>query len=105
VLQHFADLYLQGTDPTNPTASPLYGPVPGTTLPVRIDVGDQEVLLDDSLRYADKIANAGLSVSLNVWEGMPHGFQAIAGLGAADASLKEIGAFLQGCLLRTHATA
>ena len=105
VLQHFADLYLQGADPTNPAASPLYGPVPGTTLPVRIDVGDQEVLLDDSLRYAEKIANAGLSVSLNVWEGMPHGFQAIASLGAADASLKEIGAFLQGCLLRTHATA
>jgi hypothetical protein len=36
---------------------------------------------------------------------MPHGFQAIASLGAADASLKEIGAFLQGCLLRTDATA
>ncbi|HET9378094.1 MAG TPA: alpha/beta hydrolase fold domain-containing protein [Chthoniobacterales bacterium] len=104
VLQHFADLYLQGADPTNPAASPLYGPVPATTLPLRIDVGDQEVLLDDSLRYAEKIANAGLSVSLNVWEGMPHGFQTIASLGAADASLKEIGSFLQGCLLRTQAT-
>jgi acetyl esterase/lipase len=37
-------------------------------VPVRIDVGDQEVLLDDSVRYAEKIANAGLSVSFNVWE-------------------------------------
>jgi acetyl esterase/lipase len=105
VLQHFADLYLQGADPLNPAASPLYGPVPNTAVPVRIDVGDQEVLLDDSVRYAEKIANAGLSVSFNVWEGMPHGFQAIGTLGAADAALGEIGVFLQGCLLRTHAQA
>ena len=60
---------------------------------------------DDSFRYAEKMPSAGLSVSLNVWEGMPHGFQAIASLGAADASLKEIGSFLQGRLSRTHTTA
>jgi acetyl esterase/lipase len=105
VLQHFAELYLQGADPTDPTASPLYGPPPRNAAPLRIDVGDFEILLDDSVGYAKKFADSGLSVSLHVWEGMPHGFQAIGTLQAADAVLKEVGAFLQSCLLQTHASA
>lgn len=102
VLQHFADLYLQGAEPTDPTASPLYAPAPRNGPPLRIDVGDLEILLDDSVRYAKKFADAGLCVSLHIWEGMPHGFQAIGSLGAADAVVKEVGEFLQSCLLRTH---
>lgn len=105
VLQNFAELYLQGADPTGPTASPLYGAAPRNAAPLRIDVGDFEILLDDSVRYARKFADAGLRVSLHVWEGMPHGFQAIGSLAAADAVLREVGAFLQSCLERTHAPA
>jgi acetyl esterase/lipase len=75
-LKHFADQYLKGTDPTNPAASPLYGLTPRTSIPVRIDVGNHEILFDDSVRYAEKVTRAGLSVSLNIWDGMGHRFQA-----------------------------
>lgn len=102
-LQHFADLYLHGANPRAPTASPLFGPVLRTAAPVRIDVGDFEVLLDDSVRYAEKLADAGLDVSLHVWEGMPHVFQRTRELEIAKISTNEIGAFLRDCLARAHA--
>ncbi|WP_206521664.1 alpha/beta hydrolase, partial [Mesorhizobium sp. M7A.F.Ca.CA.001.05.1.1] len=53
VLQSFADMYLQGQDATNPKASPLYAQLRGLP-PIRIDVGDDELLLADSIRYADR---------------------------------------------------
>ena len=102
-LQHYADLYLQGADPTDPRASPLYGPAPGVAPSIRIDVGDQEVMLDDSIRYAEKATDAGLDVVVNVWEGMPHGFQSLLGrLEAADAVTEAMGAFLRQRLERAH---
>ena len=42
--------YLGGTDPKNPTAPPLYGDLAGLPA-IRVHVGDDEVLLDDSRRY------------------------------------------------------
>jgi acetyl esterase/lipase len=99
VLAHFAGLYLQGADPADPRASPLYGPVPYHTPPIRIDVGDAEVLLSDSLRYALKLSDAGRNVAVHVWAGMPHVFPSSIGrLKAADSALDEIGNFLQDCL-------
>src|SRR5579862_6664488 len=44
--------YLGEADPKNPLASPLYGDLTGLP-PIRIHVGDDEVLLDDSRRYAE----------------------------------------------------
>ena len=41
--------------------------IPGCALPpVRIHVGDDEVLLDDSRRYAEPAAAAGVDVRLDV---------------------------------------
>jgi hypothetical protein len=99
VLAHFAELYLQGADPKDPRASPLYGSPPGRAPPTRIDVGDDEVLLDDSLRYAQRLRDANLNVAVHVWAGMPHVFPAAIGrLMAANAAMDEIGAFLRDCL-------
>lgn len=99
VLAHFAGLYLQGTDPTDPRASPLYGPAPGRLPPIRIDVGENEVLLDDTLRYARRLEAAHLYVDAHVWAGMPHVFPFSLGrLSAASTCIDEIGAFLSDCL-------
>ncbi len=65
VLQTFADMYLQRQDATNPKASPLYAPLHGLP-PIRIDVGDNEVLLSDSTRYADRVQAAGVEITLSV---------------------------------------
>jgi acetyl esterase/lipase len=53
-----AQLYLGGHDPRDALASPLYGDLAGLP-PVRIHVGEDEILLDDSLRYADQFESRG----------------------------------------------
>src|SRR3989475_2718089 len=91
--------YLGETDPTNPLASPLYGDVSGLP-PIRVHVGDDEVLLDDSRRYVARAVAAGVDAELDVWMGMPHGFvTGIRELDAARQALKAIGAFLTERLL------
>ena len=88
------DAYLGGADARHPLASPLHGRLSGMP-PTRIHVGDDEVLLDDSLRYAERAVAAGVDARADVWMGMPHGFPASNGrLKAAAQALDAIGAFL-----------
>jgi epsilon-lactone hydrolase len=66
---------------------------------VRIDVGDDEILLDDAVRYADRAARAGVNVDLNVWSGMPHVFPSFYDVWhTAEAAMTAIGGFLSGTL-------
>ena len=91
--------YLGHADPTDPLASPLYGDLTGLP-PIRVHVGDDEVLLDDSRRYVERAVAAGVDAALDVWMGMPHGFvTSIAEFDAARRSLKAIGGFLTERLL------
>jgi acetyl esterase/lipase len=69
-----AAFYLNGAEATNPLASPLYGELEGLP-PLMIQVGESEVLLDDSRRFADRAAVAGVKVDLQIWAGMPHVWQ------------------------------
>ena len=87
--------YLGKTDPRNPLASPMYGDLRGLP-PVRIQVGDDELLLDDSRRYVERADAAGVDARLDVWMGMPHGFVAYTReFGAARLALSTIGAFIK----------
>ena len=94
--------YLGSADRRQPLASPLHGRHSG--LPsTRIHVGDDEVLLDDSLRYVERAAAAGVDARADVWMGMPHGFPASIGrLKAAAQALDAIGTFLTE-RLKAHA--
>jgi epsilon-lactone hydrolase len=86
--------YLGSADAQDPLASPLGARLSGMP-PVRIHVGDDEVLLDDSRRYVERAAAAGIDARLDVWMGMPHGFPASVGrLKAAGQALDAVGAFL-----------
>ncbi|MDB5974986.1 MAG: alpha/beta hydrolase [Nevskia sp.] len=86
--------YLGSTDAKHPLASPLNGRLTGLP-PVRIHVGDAEVLLDDSRRYVEHAISAGVDVALDVWMGMPHGFAGSVGtLRASAQALDAIGSFL-----------
>ena len=86
--------YLGNSDPIDPLASPLLGRVEG--LPgVRIHVGDDEVLLDDSRRYVERAVAAGVDARLDVWTGMAHGFAGSVGrLKASAQALDALGSFL-----------
>jgi monoterpene epsilon-lactone hydrolase len=86
--------YLGRADPQDPRASPLYARLSG--LPqVRIHVGDDEVLLDDSRRYIERAVAAGVDARLHLWMGMAHGFPGSVGkLKASARALDAIGVFL-----------
>ena len=87
-------LYLGHHDPKDPLASPLYGNLAGLP-PIRVHVGDDELLLDDSLRYVERAVAAGVDARVDIWEGLPHVFPSSVGqLAAADRALDAIGAFL-----------
>jgi epsilon-lactone hydrolase len=92
-----ARLYLGLYDPRDPCASPLYGDLALTELPpVKIHVGDDEILLDDSLRYGERLEREGGTIQVHTWEGMIHVFPSnIEVLHAAGEALDDIGAFLQ----------
>ena len=86
--------YLGSADAKQPLASPLHGRYAGMPA-IRIHVGDDEVLLDDSLRYVERAVAAGVDARADVWMGMPHGFPGSIGrLKAAEQSLDAIGVFL-----------
>jgi epsilon-lactone hydrolase len=86
--------YLRGVDPKHPHASPLHGPLIGLP-PVRIHVGDDEVLLDDSRDYVQRAVAAGVDARVHVWMGMPHGFAGRIGvLKSSGEALQAIGVFL-----------
>jgi acetyl esterase/lipase len=73
-LREGGDIYLNGADPANPLASPLYGDLAGLP-PLLIQVGDGEILLDDSTRLAQRARAAGVHVDLKIWNQMPHVWQ------------------------------
>ena len=90
-----ARLYLGGHDPRDPLASPLYGDLAGLP-PVRMHVGEDEVLLDDSLRYGERIESQDGNVQIHTWQGMTHVFPSnVALLHAAKEALDDIGNFLR----------
>ena len=86
--------YLGNGDPRDPLASPLYADLAGLP-PIRIHVGDDEVLLDDSRRYVERAIAAGVDAKVDVWMGMPHDFALNIGVfSASTQALAKSGAFL-----------
>jgi epsilon-lactone hydrolase len=92
---HLASRYLDGADPRHPYASPLYGDPTGLP-PTLIQVGGDEVLLDDSVRMAARLCEAGVEAQLEIWPRMPHVFQSFSSiLPEARRAIGRIGAFVR----------
>jgi epsilon-lactone hydrolase len=89
-----AAAYLAGADPKDGRASPLYA-VPEVLPPLLIQVGANEILLDDARRYAEAAADKGGEVQLDIFEGLHHVFQGAAkDLPTARRALDAVAAFL-----------
>ena len=73
LVEIMANAYLNGEEPTNPYASPIHADLKGLP-PLLIHVGSIEILLDDSISLAKQAKSAGVDVTLEIWEGMPHVF-------------------------------
>ncbi len=95
VIDVWAKAYLGGADPRTPLANPLYADLHGLP-PLLIQVGDHEVLLDDSTRLAQRAQAAGVQVKLEVWPEMIHRFQSYAGvLPEGQQAVEDIGTFIR----------
>jgi len=94
MLRQFAAGYLAGADPTTPLASPLFASLAGLP-PLLIQVGTADLLLSDSERLAAAAAQAGVDVTLQVGEGLPHVYQLLLGTPEAAAATEQIGKFLR----------
>ena len=64
-LKLMADWYLDGQDPRTPLAAPLHADLSGLP-PMLVQVGDAEVLLDDSTRLVEKARAAGVDATCEV---------------------------------------
>ncbi|MDH6139434.1 MULTISPECIES: alpha/beta hydrolase [Kitasatospora] len=95
-LAHTGAMYLAGADPRHPLLSPaVHADLTGLP-PMLIQVGANEVLLDDSTRLAARASAAGVDVILDVTADVPHVFQAFAGvLDEADEALDRAALFLR----------
>ncbi|MFZ1863305.1 MAG: alpha/beta hydrolase [Polyangiales bacterium] len=90
-----ASKYLAGRDPKTPACSPLFASHDGLP-PILIQVGSDEILVDDSTRLAERCREAGVDVTLHRYQGLWHDFQSHAGiLDTADQALAEIAAFVE----------
>ncbi|MBT4976143.1 MAG: alpha/beta hydrolase [Gemmatimonadetes bacterium] len=92
----FAELYLGEADPRNPLASPVFATYTGIP-PLLIQVGEHEMLRDDSVRVAAKARSDGVEVKLEVWPGMVHVFQ-VRELPESYEAIEHIAQFMHSCL-------
>lgn len=65
--------YLAGADAQNPEISPLLGDCSGLP-PILLMASDAEILRDDIIFFARRLASAGITVELALWPRLPHAF-------------------------------
>lgn len=89
-----ARYYAGGQDPRLPLISPHYGSLHEFP-PLLIHVGEDEILLSDSMRLADNARADGVEVRLVIWPKMWHVWHAfVPYLPEAQQAVAEIGAFI-----------
>ena len=94
-MAHTGAMYLAGQNPNQPLLSPaVLADLTGFP-PILLQVGTNELLLDDSTRLATRARSAGVDVILDITADVPHVFQAYAGtLDEADQALDRAALFL-----------
>jgi acetyl esterase/lipase len=95
LLAMMAAAYLAGADARTPGASPLYADLAGLP-PLLVQVGTAETLLDDARRFAARAEDAGVRVTLEVWDDMIHVWHAFAMLlPEGQQAVDRIGTFVR----------
>ncbi len=91
-----AETFAAGRRLSDPLLSPLFAELAGLP-PMLIQVGDDELLLDDSTRFAAAARKVGVSVLLSIRPRLWHVWQAMAGwMPEADQAITEMGEFVRG---------
>jgi acetyl esterase/lipase len=102
-LPEFVHLYLGDADPRDPLASPALGDYTGIP-PLLIQVGEHEIIRDDSIMAGARAQDAGTEVTLEVWPGMFHVFQSHEPLlPEGERAVASIAAFVRRHTLEAEA--
>lgn len=89
------EMYLDGQDPDQPLLAPAIRADLAGFPPILLQVGTNELLLDDSVRLAERAREAGVDVILDITTGVPHVFQAFTeSLAEACQALDRAALFL-----------
>lgn len=94
VLGPMANHYHGEASADNPSISPLFGEL-AELPPLLIQVGDAEILLDDSTRLQERATEAGVNSTLHVFDQAFHVFQVMPTVPEADEALTEMAAFCE----------
>jgi len=94
LLRQLASDYLAGADPKTPLASPLFASLSGLP-PLLVLVGTADLLLSDSERLAAAATEAGVDVTLEIGESLPHVYPIMLGTPEAAEATEQIGKFLR----------
>ena len=86
--------YLKKTSPTDPYASPVFASFHDFP-PLMVHAGSLELLRDDASRIGERAAEAGVPVSVEIYDGMQHVFQASPYVPEARVSLHRLGQFIR----------
>ncbi|HEX4806334.1 MAG TPA: alpha/beta hydrolase [Conexibacter sp.] len=99
-LRRAARVALNGADPADWRSSPLFAPEAlfRRLPPTLLQVGSTEVLHDDALRTARRLADAGVRTELQTYERQPHVVPLWTGTPEARTALREIGRFVAATL-------
>lgn len=82
----------------DPLVSPVFANVSGLP-PMLIQVGDDEILLNDSTRLAEKLEAAGIDVEIEIWPDMWHVFQMFIGkMPESRKAVEKIGTYIRAVL-------
>jgi acetyl esterase/lipase len=87
------ETYVGDADVKDPYISPIYGDFHNFP-PLLLQLGENEILYDDSVMLYEKAKNAGVKVSLSIWEYMWHGFQLVVGMPEANEAIQEAMEFM-----------
>lgn len=95
VLRSFSSQYLQGADPKDPFASPLYADLAGLP-PLLLHAGGAEAIRWEVEAFAARAEEHGVDVTLFVAEGMIHAWHAFAPmLQEGRRDIRAMGAFVR----------
>lgn len=86
--------YLKRANPSDPYASPAFASFKDFP-PIMVHAGSLEVLRDDASRLGDRAADAGVPVSVEIYDGMQHVFQGSPYVPEARVSLQRLGQFIR----------
>jgi acetyl esterase/lipase len=90
-----AQAYAAVEDQNHPYVSPVYGDYAGSFPPTLIQAGTREIFLSHAVRHYQAILGGGQVAVLDVYEGMPHVFQALAaGSPEADTAIMRAARFI-----------